>query len=90
MVMFKRTQSQNMHIINGNKADVQFDVGFEYMVDGVLYKVKEVVKDGATQLRKVQTSDGRIEFVTVDTIRRDLLSKRDNPIILKEHEDGKK
>lgn len=57
-----------------NKSDKnRYPVGFEYLVGRTIYSVKEdVTKDAGSEMRRVVTSDGSVEIMTLESIDLDL------------------
>jgi len=74
MTFKKVTNSQNdgMYII-GSSDKSRYPVGFEYMVGKTIYTVKEdVTKDAGSEMRRVTTSDGSVEIMSLESIDLDL------------------
>jgi len=73
MVMKKILKSQAIIVISdSDKANV-FPPGFAYVLDGVIYTVREnVTKDVGSEMRKIITSEGTTEIVAIETITKDL------------------
>ena len=66
------SQTDGMYII-GSSDKSRYPVGFEYMVGGTTYKVREdVTKDAGSEMRRVITSDGSTEIMTLESIDLDL------------------
>jgi hypothetical protein len=77
MMIKKMTTSsgEGIMIVAGAEDSTKFPVGFEYVLGSVLYKVTAIVtKDAHAEMRKLSSSDGSEEIVTLDTIERDLKS----------------
>jgi hypothetical protein len=62
-------------IIGGNQKDL-FDIGFEYMAHGHVYKVTDRFYQDNTEWRRLRADDGTLEDVTVSTILEDLNTGR--------------
>ena len=61
----------------------KFPPGFQYELDGIIYTVeKNITKDAHNQMRRLKTSTGDTEEVSIDTIVRDL--KEENCRIIEE------
>ncbi len=74
MAFRKVTNSKTdaMYII-GTSDKERYPVGFEYMVGGTIYTVREdVTKDAGSEMRRVVTSDGSTEIMTLESIDLDL------------------
>jgi len=73
MVMYKKMNSDAVVVIAGNTDDKSsFQPGFRYMMDGVIYTVREARCDSNTEVRRVITRAGVEEILTVASIRKDL------------------
>ena len=68
----KNIQSSSYAVIAGSNDASLFEPGFKYVVDGVMYTVQEKYHSDNTEFRRVVTSEGGKEDLTVDSIRRDL------------------
>ena len=66
------SKTDGMYILNkSNKS--RYPVGFEYLVGRTAYTVKEdVTKDAGSDMRRVVTSDGNVEIMTLESIDLDL------------------
>lgn len=87
MSMKKRMTSENFSVIktNANNSDV-FPVGFQYVLDGVVYTVsKDITDNPNAPMRRLTTSSGDTEDVAIHTIAADL--KESGAEVL---DDGKK
>ena len=66
------SKTDGMYII-GSSDKSRYPVGFEYMVGRTVYAVKEdVTKDTGSEMRRVVTSDGDVEIMTLESIDLDL------------------
>lgn len=74
MAFKKVTNSKTdaMYII-GVSDKSRYPAGFEYMVGGTIYTVREdVTKDAGSEMRRVVTSQGDVEIMTLESIDLDL------------------
>lgn len=74
---FKKVITSQSQFVIGNFSSAEenklFPPGFEYRVGGVIYKVREdCTKDAGSYARRVITSEGATEIMTLETIKRDL------------------
>ena len=73
MVMKKYMQSKAMVIVGDSDASKKFPPGFSYVMGQVIYTVKDnVSKEANSQMRRVTTSEGDVEIMTIETIARDI------------------
>jgi len=74
MAFKKTTNSKGDGIFILNKSDKnRYPVGFEYIVGQTIFTVKEdVTKDAGSEMRRVVTSDGSVEIMTLESIDLDL------------------
>ena len=70
----KVTQGKNIIVI-GNQDDVKdlFQPGFRYQLGTTIYTViKDATQDVTASMREVVTSDGNVEIMPVEVIKKDL------------------
>lgn len=73
MVMKKVMHSNAMIIIGDSDQGKKFPPGFSYVLGGVVYTVREnATKDATSQMRKVITSEGATEILSIETILKDV------------------
>jgi hypothetical protein len=73
MTMKKAMDSEGMIVVGKSEEHKLFPVGFEWRLGSTIYTVKEVVaKDPHSDMRRVVTSAGDEEYMTSETIKRDL------------------
>jgi hypothetical protein len=66
------SKSDAMYII-GSSDKSRYPVGFEYLVGRTIYTVREdVTKDTGSEMRRIVTSDGSVEIMTLESIDLDL------------------
>ena len=66
------SKTDAMYII-GSSDKSRYPVGFEYLVGRTVYTVGEdVTKDAGSEMRRVVTSDGNVEIMTLESIDLDL------------------
>ena len=66
------SQTDGMYII-GSSDKSRYPVGFQYRIGGTLYTVREdATKDAGSEMRRVITSDGSVEIMTLESIDLDL------------------
>jgi len=66
------SKTDGMFII-GSSDKSRYPVGFEYLVGKTIYRVREdVTKDTGSEMRRVVTSDGNVEIMTLESIDLDL------------------
>jgi len=66
------SKSDAMYVI-GTSDKTRYPVGFEYLVGRTVYTVREdVTKDAGSDMRRVVTSDGGVEIMTLESIDLDL------------------
>lgn len=66
------SKTDGMYII-GVSDKSRYPVGFEYLVGSTIYTVREdVTKDAGSEMRRVVTSDGNVEIMTLESIDLDL------------------
>ena len=66
------SQTDGMYII-GSSDKSRYPVGFQYMVGRTMYTVREdVTKDSGSGMRRVVTSEGAVEIMTLEPIDLDL------------------
>jgi hypothetical protein len=71
--MKKNMNSDKMYVIKGSSDKDIFPVGFEYMLGDTIYTVRQdITKDTASPMRRVVSSDGSVEEMTIETIKKDL------------------
>ena len=75
---FKKIMNSESAYVVGDFIDEsiknQFQPGFEYRIGRTVYTVREdVTKDSGSPMRRVTTSDGGTEILTIESIRKDLL-----------------
>lgn len=74
MAFKKVTNSKTdaMYII-GSSDKTRYPVGFEYLVGRTIYTIREdVTKDTGSEMRRIVTSDGDVEIMTLESIDLDL------------------
>ena len=74
---FKKIITSQSQYVVGNFSNIEenklFPPGFEYRLGGIVYTVKEdCTKDTGAYARKVITSEGVTEIMTLETIKKDL------------------
>ena len=74
MAFKKVTNSKNDAMFILNQSDkTRYPVGFEYLVGRTVYSVKEdVTKDAGSEMRRIVTSDGSVEIMTLESMDLDL------------------
>ena len=74
---FKKTITSNADVVIGGNGplDALFPPGFKYMSGDVIYTVTKRFYADNTEFRRLVTSDGATEDVTVATIVKDLKTK---------------
>jgi hypothetical protein len=73
MVMKKITDGDSTFIVNVSGDKNSFPIGFKYSMDGTIYTVKKnITKDTGSEMRRLVTSEGGVEDVSVETIIKDL------------------
>ena len=73
MTMKKALDSQGMIVVGETEIDKMFPVSFQYRIGTIIYTVKGIVKkDPHSDMRRVITSAGDEEFLTIETIKKDL------------------
>ena len=66
------SKTDGMYII-GVSDKSRYPAGFEYIIGRTIYSVKEdVTKDAGSEMRRVVTSDGDVEIMTLESIDLDL------------------
>ena len=66
------SKSDAMYII-GSRDNNRYPVGFEYRIGRTIYTVREdVTKDAGSEMRRVITSDGSTEIMSLESIDLDL------------------
>ena len=74
MAFKKEMDSGAIFSVTGSDQTVLFPIGFEYMINDIIYKVTKKFTSDNTEFRRLVTSNGDIEDVTVETILTDLRS----------------
>lgn len=74
MTMKKQMESQGDNIIAGSDPSKLYPIGFKYALKDTIYTVIKRFYEDNTEIRRLQTSEGILEDVTTDTIRKDLKS----------------
>jgi hypothetical protein len=74
IVMKKIISTQDgISIISSGEPKELFPVGFEYMLGQTIYKVDKVInKDPHSDMRRVITSEGSVEILPVESIKKDM------------------
>tara|TARA_Y100000310_G_scaffold311548_1_gene357915 strand:- start:7889 stop:8182 length:294 start_codon:yes stop_codon:yes gene_type:complete len=75
MVMKKvMTSDDGMAIVSSSEdTKDKFPVGFQYVMGATIYTVKNIVdKDPNTDMRRVVTSEGEVEILTVASMEKDM------------------
>ena len=66
------SQTDGMYII-GSSDKNRYPIGFQYLVGGTIYTVREdVTKDAGSEMRRIVTSEGSTEIMTLESIDLDL------------------
>ena len=72
----KAINSEGMIVVGGTSQKDKFLPGFSWCLGGIVYTVKEVIqKDANVEMRRVSTSDGKVEDMEIFTIERDMKEK---------------
>ena len=70
---FKKTISTNATVIvAGGDQSNMFPVGFTYTIEDTTYEIVEKMIVNSAEFRKLKTSDGRMEELSVESILKDL------------------
>ena len=72
----KAINSEGIIVVGGASKKDKFLPGFSWHLGGIIYTVTEVItKDPSAEMRRVSTSDGRVEDMEIFTIEKDLQEK---------------
>jgi len=71
MTFKKNMQSGKPVVVSGGDDSELFPVGYQYIMDGITWTVREAKRADNTEFRLVVGDEGTQEQLTVDTMKRD-------------------